>query len=209
MNRHFTEEDTHGKEAHDFKYIIHKSICVLLCCAQSLSHVLLFVTLWTVASQAPLSMGIVQARILECHALLEGIFPTQGSNPSLPHCRWILYHLSHQGSPRILEWVAYPSLRETFQPRELIQVYRMQADSLPVVLPGKPLVHGTSVSFLVLVSNYSFILRNLQGNLGEECMRHRSIVFVTSWEVITISELKVFPKLSYPVSIIKMESYLF
>ena len=35
-----------------------------------------------------------------CHALLQGVFPTQGSNPSLPHCRQILYHLSHQGSPR-------------------------------------------------------------------------------------------------------------
>ena len=33
-----------------------------------------------------------------CHALLQGIFQTQGSNPSLLHCRWILYHLSHQGS---------------------------------------------------------------------------------------------------------------
>ena len=31
-----------------------------------------------------------------CHALLQRIFPTQGSNPGLPHCRWILYHLSHQ-----------------------------------------------------------------------------------------------------------------
>ena len=41
-----------------------------------------------------------------CHALLQGIF--QGLNPGLPHCRWILYHLSHQGSPRILNWVAYP-----------------------------------------------------------------------------------------------------
>ena len=30
-----------------------------------------------------------------CHALLQGICPTQGSNPGLPHCRWILYHLSH------------------------------------------------------------------------------------------------------------------
>ena len=28
-----------------------------------------------------------------------GIFPTQGWNPGLPHCRWILNHLSHQGSP--------------------------------------------------------------------------------------------------------------
>ena len=30
-----------------------------------------------------------------CHALLQGIFPTQGSNPGLSHCRWILYHLRH------------------------------------------------------------------------------------------------------------------
>ena len=33
------------------------------------------------------------------HALLQGIFPTQGSKPGLPHFRWILYCLSHQGSP--------------------------------------------------------------------------------------------------------------
>ena len=33
------------------------------------------------------------------HPFLQGIFSTQGSNPGLPHCRWILYHLSHQGSP--------------------------------------------------------------------------------------------------------------
>ena len=46
-----------------------------------------------------------------CHALLQGIFPTKGSNPGLPHCRQILYHLSHQGNPRILEWVAYPFSR--------------------------------------------------------------------------------------------------
>ena len=43
-----------------------------------------------------------------CHAFLQGIFPTKGSNPGLPHCKRVLYHLSHQGSPRILEWVAYP-----------------------------------------------------------------------------------------------------
>ena len=30
---------------------------------------------------------------------LQGIFPTQGSNPGLPHCRWILYQPSHKGSP--------------------------------------------------------------------------------------------------------------
>ena len=36
-------------------------------------------------------------------SLLQGIFPTQQSNPGLPHCRWILYQLSHKGSPRIPE----------------------------------------------------------------------------------------------------------
>ena len=44
-------------------------------------------------------------------SLLQGIFPTQGLNPGLPHCRQILYQLSHKGSPRILDWVAYPFSR--------------------------------------------------------------------------------------------------
>ena len=48
--------------------------------------------------------------------LLQGIFPTQGPNPGLPHCRWILYQLRHKGSPRILEWVAYPFSRESSWP---------------------------------------------------------------------------------------------
>jgi len=42
-----------------------------------------------------------------CDALLQGIFPIQGSNPNLLYCRQILYQLSHHGSSRILEWVAY------------------------------------------------------------------------------------------------------
>ena len=45
--------------------------------------------------------GILWSRTLEwvCHSLLQGVFPTQRSNPGLLHCRQILYHLSHQGSP--------------------------------------------------------------------------------------------------------------
>ena len=38
---------------------------------------------------------------VDCHALLQGIFPTQGLNPGLPHCRRILYQPSLQGSPII------------------------------------------------------------------------------------------------------------
>ena len=51
-------------------------------------------------------------------SLLQGIFPTQGSNPSRSHCRWILYQLNHRGSPRILEWVAYSLLQWIFPTRE-------------------------------------------------------------------------------------------
>ena len=49
--------------------------------------------------------GILQARTLEWAAIpfSRRIFPTQGSNPGLPQCRWILYHLSHQGSPWVSE----------------------------------------------------------------------------------------------------------
>ena len=47
-------------------------------------------------------------------SLLQWLFPAQGSNPGLPHYRWILYQLSHPGSPRILEWVIYSSSRGIF-----------------------------------------------------------------------------------------------
>ena len=45
-----------------------------------------------------------------CHFLLQGIFPTQGSNPDLLHCRQILYHLSHQGSPLLLPFLPLKDL---------------------------------------------------------------------------------------------------
>ena len=57
-----------------------------------------------------------------CHALLQGIFPTQGSNPGLPHCRRILYHMSHQETPWILEWVANPFSRGSSWPRNWTRV---------------------------------------------------------------------------------------
>ena len=50
-------------------------------------------------------------------SLLQGIFPTQGWNPVFLHCRRILYQLSHKGSPRILEWAAYPFSSRSSRPR--------------------------------------------------------------------------------------------
>ena len=51
------------------------------------------------------------------HALLQGIFPTQGLNSGLPNFRQIIYHLSHQGRPWILEWIAYPFSKGSSRPR--------------------------------------------------------------------------------------------
>ena len=89
-----------------------------------------------------------------CHFLLQGIFPTQGLNLGLLHCRQILYQLSYKGNPkvkmkvaqayltlcnpmdytvhgilqtRILEWVAFPSSRGSSQPTSP----ELQAGSLP------------------------------------------------------------------------------
>ena len=56
-------------------------------------------------------------------SLLQRIFPTQGLNLGLPHCRQILYQLSHKGSPRILEWVAYPFSSGSSQPRNQTRVF--------------------------------------------------------------------------------------
>ena len=67
---------------------------------QPLSCVQLFATPWPIAHEAPLSMHSPGKNTgVGFHFLLQGIFPTQGSDLGLPHCRQILYHLSHQGSP--------------------------------------------------------------------------------------------------------------
>ena len=54
---------------------------------------------------------------VDCHALLQGIFPVQGSNLVLLLCRWIFLPLSCPVSPRTLEWVAYSYSRGTSWPR--------------------------------------------------------------------------------------------
>ena len=105
----------------------------------------------------------------------QGIFPTQESNPSLPHCRQILYKLSHQGSPRKLEWVAYPFSRGSFQPRNQTRIPDLQVDSLPAELPGKPIrksVVDLKVSFTVhLIKMIHTILKyfNLKNTCAFTC----------------------------------------
>ena len=60
-------------------------------------------TPWTVNRQAPLSMGFSRQEYWNGLPFPSpGIFLIQGSNPGLLHCRWILYCLSHQGSPDVI-----------------------------------------------------------------------------------------------------------
>uniref|UniRef100_A0AC11E3T0 Uncharacterized protein n=1 Tax=Ovis aries TaxID=9940 RepID=A0AC11E3T0_SHEEP len=68
-----------------------------------------------------------------CHALLQGIFPTQGLNPGLPHCRQILYRLSHQGSPRFLkmnskQWLIYVEFLSALPRLIIITVMRKRSN---------------------------------------------------------------------------------
>ena len=87
------------------------------------------------------------------HFLLQGIIPTQGSNPGLLYCRWILYQLSHKGSPKILEWVAYAFSRGSSQPRNRTRVSCIAVElRLPLEMsPGREAacraVFGTWVFF--------------------------------------------------------------
>ena len=71
-------------------------------------------------------------------SLLQGIFPTQGSNPNLLHCGWILYQLSYQGRPRTLVWVAIPSLEDLSDPKIERGSPALQVDSLPAELQRSP-----------------------------------------------------------------------
>ena len=71
-----------------------------------LSHIRLFVTPWTVAYHAPPSMEFAKQEYWSTLPfLLQRIFPTQGSNLALLHCRQMFYHLSHQGryKPKVKE----------------------------------------------------------------------------------------------------------
>ena len=78
---------------------------------KSLSAVWLFAASWTGATRLLCSTGVGS------HSPFQGIFPTQGSNPGLPHCRQIFYSLSQQVIPKILAWVAYPFSRGSSWPR--------------------------------------------------------------------------------------------
>ena len=85
-----------------------------------------------------------------CHALLQGTFPTQGSNPGLPQCRRILYQLSYQGS--------------------LNQLY-MNINPLFFIL-------FYVVIILYHLSHQGALYRSLQTRVEFLCVTHRSLLVI-------------------------------
>ena len=137
------------------------------------------------------------------HALLQGILLTQGSNPGLLHCRWVLYHLSHQGSPFI--WTQYlwkvdkvslilflcswdsPGkstgvgchglLQGSSWSRDQTASPALQVSSVPTEPPGKPL---SCTLYTHYYSNIILYLEglafNISGNWGSEMLSNLSAV---------------------------------
>ena len=105
---------------HCFYMMLALSITILCCAMLSRSVISdCFETPWTVAHQPPLVHEDSPGKNtgVGCHALLQHYLLNPGIKPGLPHCRWILYHLSHQESPRILEWIASLFSRGSSWPR--------------------------------------------------------------------------------------------
>ena len=101
--------------------LIKNKYCMENCvCAQSCPTLC---DLMILAFQAPLSMEFSRQEYWSGKLFPSpGIFPTQRSNPGLPHCGWILYFLNNQGNPRKLEWVAYLFCRGSYWPRDWTRV---------------------------------------------------------------------------------------
>ena len=95
-----------------------------------------------------------------------GIFPTQGLNAGLLHCRRILYQLSHKGSPRTLNWVASLSLFScrSSRPRNWTQVSCIAGEFFPTELSGK-LNWFQSNFYLPNVIWYKICKFNLMGSI--------------------------------------------
>ena len=146
------------------------SLHCFLCSVLSRSAMSHSATPWTVAHQATLSMEILQARILEQVAIpsSRGIVPTQGSTPGFPHCRWILYHQSHQAILNSFKTVQGMLLvgRFPFEPKRLIcGSLKERKDHLSLILnsPHRVLLHidlSVCCSLYLQCLSLSFYLEN-------------------------------------------------
>ena len=88
------------------------------------------------------------------HALLQGIFPTQGSNPGLPHCKWTLYQLSHQGNPSI--YLKRLSMVRPQPSSQALPLVTLKCTSEPVIKLASWASHELGLHTLTIVTVHTF-----------------------------------------------------
>ena len=130
---------------------------------KSLSRVRFFVTSWTIQ---PMEFSRLEYRNVGSLSLLQGIFPTQRSNAGFPHCRGILYQLSHKGSLRILECVAYPFSSGSSQPRNWARVPCIAGEFFTIWV----------VTEALMCQGQNLFCRRRVGCFGEGCLKLLSTV---------------------------------
>ena len=115
-----------------------RNVCMCVCFVTQSCPTL--VTPWTIAHQAPLSMEIILARILEWVAM-----PSFRRCSQPRHCTQVS-HIAGRfftfwtpGIPKNMEWVAYPFSRGPAWPRNWTVVSWIAGGSLPAELPGRPI----------------------------------------------------------------------
>ena len=121
-------------------------------------------------------------------SLLQGIFLTQRSIPGLPHYRWILYQLSHKGSPRTLERVDIPSPGDLPNLGIKPKSPTLQVDSLPAEPQGKP--KNTGVGSLSLLQGI-FLTQESNQDLSHHRWILYQLSYQGSWEVFLLTFLEI------------------
>ena len=117
-------------------------------------------------------------------SLLQGIFPTQGSNPGLLNCKRILYHLNHKGSPRKVGWFTSTFSRDLSHPAIEQRSPALQAECLSSELPGKPVkvkvfVGGLCVSPWTLTTRHLHLWTSPGKNTGVGSHSFLQEIFLT------------------------------
>ena len=114
-----------------------------------------------------------------CHALLLRIFPTQGSNPGLPHYRRILYQLSHQGSPQlrvVMVFAAPLFFPHTYLTASVCSVNSRGSLEEGALRGGDQLWNeGCRAPFCLEVKVFDVGLRNVLGNVSNLFLLHSSV----------------------------------
>ena len=109
-----------------------------------------------------------------CHAVLLGIFPTQGLNPDLLHCRWILYQLNHQGSLINVDCSQLMSLFDCYQ----LQLVYLTVEHCPL----RNFQHEISQATFDMFDQLQHLLHTLHKSLSLSLFFFAFQFFYPSWK---------------------------